>query len=53
MVHFTPATSTSIAISGTASLAGSVSASFLTGFYQAKAYTILTSAGLGGTTFGA
>lgn len=38
-------------VSGSASLAGTVQATFATGNYLAKQYTILSSAGLGGTTF--
>jgi uncharacterized protein with beta-barrel porin domain len=52
MVQFNAATSTFANVTGTASLAGSVSANFAAGSSVAKQYTILTSSGLGGTTFG-
>jgi autotransporter-associated beta strand protein len=51
MVQINPATASFANVTGTASLAGSVSASFAAGSYVAKQYTILESAGLGGTTF--
>ncbi len=47
-----PSTSTYAVVIGTASLAGTVSASFVAGSYVSKQYTILTTTGgLGGTTF--
>ncbi len=50
-VQINPATASFANVTGTASLAGGVSASFAAGSYIAKQYTILKSAGLGGTTF--
>ena len=51
LVQINPATASFANVTGTASLAGTVSASFATGSYVTKQYTILKSAGLGGTTF--
>jgi uncharacterized protein with beta-barrel porin domain len=51
MVQLNPATSTFTNVSGTAALAGTVLADFLPGSYLVKQYTILQSAGLGGTQF--
>ena len=51
-VSLNPSTSTYAFVNGTASLAGTVSASFASGSYVSKQYTILTATGgLGGTTF--
>jgi outer membrane autotransporter protein len=50
-VYLNPATSTYANVTGTAALAGTVSATFASGSYVSKNYTILQSAGLGGTTF--
>ena len=54
-VSVSPTASGLTVVTGTASLGGTVQASFASGAYTQipKAYTILTSAGLGGTTFGA
>ncbi len=54
-VSVSPTASGLTVVTGTASLGGTVQASFASGAYAQipKAYTILTSAGLGGTTFGA
>ena len=52
-VYLNPSTSSYANVTGTASLAGTVNATFLNGSYLQKAYTILQSAGLGGTTFNA
>ena len=53
VIYLNPATSTFANITGSASLAGNVSANFASGTYLTKRYTILTAAGrLGGTTFG-
>jgi uncharacterized protein with beta-barrel porin domain len=51
LVQLNPATSTFVNVSGTATLAGTAIADFLPGGYLAKQYTILESAGLGGTQF--
>ena len=51
LVQINPSSTSFATVSGTASLAGSVSASFAAGSYVAKQYTILELAGLGGTTF--
>jgi autotransporter-associated beta strand protein len=50
-VDVTPAASDKTAVTGTASLAGTLLASFQAGSYMPKSYTLLTSAGLGNTTF--
>jgi len=51
-VFVTPATASLATVSGTATLAGTVNASFAAGSYMQKQYTIVTAAGgLGGTTF--
>jgi autotransporter-associated beta strand protein len=50
-VYLNPSTSTSASVTGTASLAGTVNAFVGTGSLVNKQYTILQSAGLGGTTF--
>jgi autotransporter-associated beta strand protein len=50
-VYLNTTTSTFANVTGNASLAGTVSATFATGAYLTKVYTILQSAGLGGTTF--
>lgn len=51
-VYLNPSTSTFATVTGTASLAGIVDAVIAPGNYVTKQYTILQSAGLGGTTFG-
>ena len=53
LVEVDPANADNTAVSGTASLAGTVRASFASGAYLVRSYTILTSASLGGTQFGA
>jgi T5SS/PEP-CTERM-associated repeat protein/autotransporter-associated beta strand protein len=50
-VSLNPSSSTYTVVGGTASLAGTVSASFAPGSYVTHQYDILRSAGLGGTTF--
>ncbi len=50
-VAVSPSSASYANVSGTASLHGTVHADFDTGSYLAKQYTILTSAGLDGTTF--
>jgi hypothetical protein len=50
-VGVSPSTADKVVVSGTASLAGTVQATFQGGSYKPKTFTILTSAGLGGTTF--
>jgi len=50
-VSLNPSSSTYAVVGGTATLAGTVSASFAPGSYVAHQYDILRSAGLGGTTF--
>jgi uncharacterized protein with beta-barrel porin domain len=51
-VSLNPTSTTSANVSGTASLAGTTAASFASGSYVSKRYTILTAnGGLGGTTF--
>jgi uncharacterized protein with beta-barrel porin domain len=52
-VYLNPTTSSTATATGTASLNGTVLANFAAGTYLTKAYTILTSAGLGSTTFSA
>jgi outer membrane autotransporter protein len=53
VVYLNPSTSTFANVTGSASLAGNVSANFASGSYLNRKYTILTAAGgLGGTTFG-
>nr|WP_249154261.1 autotransporter outer membrane beta-barrel domain-containing protein [Bradyrhizobium manausense] len=49
MVDVTPATSDKTSVSGTASLAGTVQATFMPGNYVAKSYTLLSSGGRSGT----
>jgi uncharacterized protein with beta-barrel porin domain len=49
----TPSAAASTNVSGTASLTGTAQASFAPGSYMTRNYTILHSAGLGGTTFNA
>jgi uncharacterized protein with beta-barrel porin domain len=51
MVQLNPATSTFAMVTGAASIAGTVNATFASGSYLVKQYTILQSAGLSGTTF--
>ena len=51
LVAIDPAGASYANVSGTASLAGTAVAAFDTGSYAVKQYTILISAGLGGTTF--
>ena len=53
VTQVSPSSATYANISGTASLAGTVLATFATGGYVTKDYLILQSAGLNGTTFGA
>jgi hypothetical protein len=53
VTQVSPSSATYANISGTASLAGTVLATFATGSYVTKDYLILQSAGLNGTTFGA
>jgi len=53
LVQVNPSTASLAIVSGTATLAGTVSASFAPGAYATKQYDILHSAGLGGTTFNA
>lgn len=50
-VFLSPSASSFATVTGTATLAGAVNASFASGSYIAKQYDILKSAGLGGTTF--
>ena len=51
-VEVSPATADKTVVTGTATLTGgTVNATFQAGSYVTKTYTILTSAGLGGTTF--
>ncbi len=50
-VEVSPTTSDKTIVTGTSSLAGTVRASFQPGSYIFRSYTILTSAGLNGTTF--
>jgi hypothetical protein len=50
-VSLNPSATTSAVVVGTATLAGTVSASFAPGSYAVHQYDILHSAGLGGTTF--
>jgi YVTN family beta-propeller protein/autotransporter-associated beta strand protein len=51
VVSVNPSSTTSANVTGTASLAGTVSATFAPGSYVSRPYTILSSARLGGTTF--
>ena len=51
LVAVNPATSSFANVTGTAALAGNVLAAFSPGAYAVNQYTILKSAGLGGTTF--
>jgi autotransporter-associated beta strand protein len=53
LVQLDPTTSSLANVAGTATLAGTVHASFAPGSYMARQYVILRSAGLGGTTFDA
>jgi uncharacterized protein with beta-barrel porin domain len=53
LVQINPSTASLANVSGTATLAGTLSASFAPGNYTTKQYDILHSAGLGGTTFNA
>jgi autotransporter-associated beta strand protein len=50
-IDVSPAAADKVAVSGTASLAGTAQATFQGGSYAPKVYTILSSTGLGGTTF--
>jgi uncharacterized protein with beta-barrel porin domain len=50
-VYVNPSTSSFASASGTASLGGTVNASFASGNYLTRQYLILQSAGLGGTSF--
>jgi autotransporter-associated beta strand protein len=50
-VNPSTASATHVTTGGTAALAGTVNALFAAGSYIGRTYTILTSAGLGGTTF--
>jgi autotransporter-associated beta strand protein len=52
-VDVTPAAADKTVATGTASLAGTAQVNFQGGSYAPKSYTIVTSAGLGGTTFDA
>jgi autotransporter-associated beta strand protein len=52
VTQVSPSSATFANVTGTASLAGTVIATFSTGSYLTKNYLILQSAGLGGTTFG-
>lgn len=51
LVQLSPTVTTSANVTGTATLGGKVLAAFAPGSYLVRQYTILTSAGLGGTTF--
>jgi uncharacterized protein with beta-barrel porin domain len=52
LVALNPASTTSATVSGSAALAGTVTAAFAPGAYVSRRYTILTAnGGLGGTTF--
>jgi hypothetical protein len=51
-VYVNPTTASSATVTGTANLNGTVLASFLSGSYFQKSYTILTSTGLSGTFSG-
>ncbi len=51
LTQVSPTTASLVNVTGTATLAGSVLATFAPGTYLQKQYTILTSAGLSGTTF--
>src|SRR5947209_4857281 len=51
VIQVSPGAASSANITGTATLAGTVNAQFVAGSYVARNYTILTSTGLGGTTF--
>jgi autotransporter-associated beta strand protein len=52
LVQINPANASRANVTGTAALAGKVLAAFAPGSYLTRQYTILHSAGLGGTTFG-
>ena len=51
VVYLNPSSTTFAKVTGSATLAGTVQANFAAGSYVGKQYTILQSAGLGGTTF--
>ncbi len=51
VIYLNPTTSTFATVTGTAALAGAVNAVFASGNYVKNQYTILESAGLGGTMF--
>jgi autotransporter-associated beta strand protein len=53
VTQVSPASATFTNVTGTASLNGTVLATFATGAYLTRNYVILQSSGLGGTTFGA
>jgi autotransporter-associated beta strand protein len=53
LVQVTPSAASATNVSGNATLAGTVDAVFASGTYAKNQYTILQSAGLGGTTFSA
>jgi len=50
-IGVSPSAADKVVVSSTASLAGTAQATFQSGSYAPKTYTILTSAGLGGTKF--
>jgi autotransporter-associated beta strand protein len=50
-IGVSPSSADKVVVTGTASLAGTAQATFQGGSYAPKTYTILTSAGLGGTKF--
>jgi outer membrane autotransporter protein len=52
-VQVSPSAADHTDVTGTAALAGTVNAAFAPGSYSARSYTILSAAGLGGTTFDA
>jgi outer membrane autotransporter protein len=51
LVQVNPSSVSNATVTGTAALGGNVLAAFASGSYLTKQYTILSSAGLGGTTF--
>ncbi len=51
VVYLNPSSTTFANVTGTATLAGTVQANFAAGRYVGRQYTILRSAGLGGSTF--
>ncbi len=51
LIQVSPAAASSANVTGTAALAGTVNAQFAPGSYVTKSFTILSSAGLNGTTF--